>query len=227
MTENMTAIPAKLHVGADGKLSGPGFHCSYNDPWPCANGTPGGGASQMMGVIEHTMVGTLRSTIEWFNNPASQASAFLGIEEDGHAHQFGPVGANWMAWAQAAGNPMWYSFEFADRGDPSRPLTADQIATGAQALECLSRFGFPLQVTDSTDVKGFGTHGMGGVPWGNHPQCPGPVRAAQRHEMVALAKQIRAGAQQPQEIHCPHGQWTKVGNVEVQPATHDVVLQVR
>src|SRR5262245_21803927 len=50
----MTA--GKLHVQADGRVSGPAS-ISYNDPFPCVNGNHGSGA--MMGVIMHTMVGDL------------------------------------------------------------------------------------------------------------------------------------------------------------------------
>ncbi len=188
------SVPGKLTVGPDGRLSGDA-HISYNDPWPCANGTPGGGSSQMMGLVMHTEVGFEQSTIDWFNNPASQASAFFAIGADGVIHQFGPVGHNWMAWAQAQGNPEWYSIEDSDNGHPSVPLTAEQVTAFAQVLECVSAFaGFPLQISDSVSVKGLGWHGMGGVAWGNHPDCPGDVRKAQRPAIIKLAQEIRAGA---------------------------------
>jgi N-acetylmuramoyl-L-alanine amidase len=221
-------IPGRLTVGADGKVTGPAT-ISYNAPFPTANGTPGGGAPSMMGVIMHTEVGFEAGTIETFNNPASEASAFFAIGQNGAIWQFGPVGANWMAWAQAAGNPMWYSVEDADRTHPSIPLTDAQVRSFAQLLECLSTFaGFPLQVSDSVDTQGLGWHGMGGVPWGDHPDCPGGIRKGQRPAIVALAREIRAGGPpEPAEVRCPAGSWTKVGGVEVRPADHDVVLLVR
>ena len=190
--------PGKLQVdAATGHVTGPA-HITYNTPWPCANGTPGGGSPSMMGVIMHTMVGNLGSAVAWFNNPASQASAFFGIAEDGSIWQFGPVGHNWEAWAQAAGNPNWYSIEHADAGHPANPLTPQQITASAQLVELLSRFaGFPLQVSDDVNTKGYGWHGMGGVPWGNHPNCPGDVRKAQRPAILALAKDIRNPPVQP------------------------------
>lgn len=197
-------VPGKLKVGADGKLSGPGAHISYNDPWPCANGTPGGGSSQMTGVVMHTMVSDLTQCINWFNNPASQASAHFGIDQDGVIHQFGPVGVNWMAWAQAEGNPSWYSIEHADHGNPDNPLTEAQVVASAQLVECLSAFaGFPLQVSDSTGVRGYGIHAMGGAAWGGHtcPDVPPKhVRSAQRPAIIALAKEIRAGAAPKQTV---------------------------
>jgi hypothetical protein len=186
------STPGRLEVGSDGRVTG---HASitYNDPWPCANGTPGGSGA-MRGVVLHTMVGNLPGTISWFNDPAAEASAFFGVDQAGGIHCFGPVGQDWMAWAEAEGNPSWYSIEMADDEHPANPLTDAQITAGAQLLELLSRFaGFPLQVTDSVDTPGLGIHSMGGVAWGNHPDCPGSVRAAQRAEIVGLAKEIRVG----------------------------------
>jgi hypothetical protein len=189
-------VPGRLEVGpVTGKITGPA-RIEYNDPWPCANGNYGSG--KMQGLVEHTMVGDLPGTVAWFNNPKAQASAHFGVAEDGSVHQFGPVGKGWCAWAQAAGNLAWYSCEFADGGNTQNPLTQAQITAGAQLLEVLSRFaGFPLAVTDSVAGSGLGTHVMGGAAWGGHT-CPGPgPRAGQRAAIVALAKQIRAGAAPP------------------------------
>jgi hypothetical protein len=199
----MTAIPGKLTVQPDGRVTGPAS-ISWNDPFPCVNGTPGGGAASMMGVVMHTEDGYEQGTIEWFNNPAAEVSAFFAIGQDGAIWQFGPVGADWMAWAEADGNPSWYSVEDADNTHPSVPLTDAQVTAFAQLFECLSAYaGFPLQVTDSVNVQGLGIHSMGGVPWGDHPSCPGSVRAAQRPAIIALAKEIRAGM--PKGIYLSDG----------------------
>jgi N-acetylmuramoyl-L-alanine amidase len=188
--------PGKLTVGADGRVTGPAV-LQYNDPWPCANGTPGG-SGQMMGAVMHTEVGENPGTVGWFNDPASQASAFFCVAQDGSVVQMGPVGQDWMAWTQSAGNPQWYGIEHADDGKPANPLTAEQVTASAQLVECLSAFaGFELQVSDSVDVQGYGWHGMGGVPWGDHPDCPGDVRKAQRAAIVALAKEIRDPSPEP------------------------------
>ncbi len=186
--------PGRLEVAPDGRITG--RPVAYNSPWPCVNGSYGSGA--MMGVVMHTMVGDLPGTVAWFNNPKAQASAHFGVAEDGSIHQFGPVGKGWCAWAQAAGNQAWYSIEHADGGLTRNPLTRAQIGASAQLLEVLSWFaGFPLQVTDSVTVKGYGTHVMGGAAWGGHT-CPGPgPRAGQRAVIVELAKQIRAGSAPP------------------------------
>jgi hypothetical protein len=187
----MTNPVERLTVKSDGTVSGPAS-ISYNDPFPCVNGSWGSGA--MNGVIMHTMVGNLPGTITVFNDPSYQASTHFGIDQKGHIHQFGPIGKGWIAWAQVAGNLAWYSIEHADNGNPENPLTDAQITASAQLVEMLSAFaGFPLQVTDSVSGRGYGTHVMGGAAWGSHT-CPGPgPRAGQRTAILARARQIRTG----------------------------------
>jgi hypothetical protein len=207
-------VPGKLRVGADGKVTGPA-KISYNDPFPCVNGSYGSGA--MMGAVMHTMVGNLPGTVDVFNKPSFAASAHFGIAQDGSVWQFGPIGHGWIAWAQMAGNEAWYSIEHADDGNPANPLTEAQIIASAQILECLSAFaGFPLQESSSPAVQGYGVHYMGGSAWGGH-SCPqlangtGP-RAGQRTAIIALAKEIRAGTPAPPEplrlvgVQIPGGQ---------------------
>jgi hypothetical protein len=192
------AVPGRLKVQSDGKVTGPA-NIAYNNPFPCVNGNYGSRA--MQGVVMHTMVGNLPGTITVFNNPSYQASAHFGIDQHGNIHQFGPIGKGWIAWAQVAGNAAWYSIEHADNGDPNIPLTGAQITASAQLVEMLSAFaGFPLQVTDSVTGKGYGTHSMGGAAWGGHtcPDLPPKhVRSQQRAAIIALAKEIRKGAPPP------------------------------
>lgn len=194
------STPGKLHVQADGRVTGPAV-LEYNDPFPCVNGNYGSGA--MRGVVMHTMVGDLPGTIEVFNDPSYQASAHFGIDQAGHVHQFGPIGLGWIAWAQEAGNVEWYSIEHADHGNPDNPLTGAQIVASAQLVECLSAYAaFPLQVCDTVNGKGYGVHYMGGVAWGGHTcpdQPPQHVRSAQRHVIIDLARKIR----NPQSVPVP------------------------
>lgn len=189
-----TDPPGRLSVGPGGRVHGPA-HITYNDPFPCPNGTFGSGA--MQGVVMHTMVCNLPQCIDLFNNEEVQASAHFGIAQDGQIHQFGPIGKGWIAWAQKAGNLAWYSIEHADNRNPNNPLTEAQITASAQLVELLSRFaGFPLQITDSVAGRGFGVHNMGGINWGGHtcPDLPPKhVRSAQRPQILALARKIREG----------------------------------
>ena len=187
----MTSTPGKLTVNTvTGYVEGPA-KLEYNLPFPTANGAWGSGA--MMGVVMHTMVGNLPGTISWFNNPASQASSHFGIAQDGTIHQFGPIGKGWISWAQAAGNDAWYSIEHADDGNPLNPLTVEQVTASAQLVECLSAFaGFPLQVSDNVNTKGYGTHSMGGGAGGG-PPFPENFRAGPRPAIITLAEEIRKG----------------------------------
>lgn len=191
------STPGKLTVRADGRMVGLAS-IGYNDPFPCVNGSWGSKAIQ--GVIMHTMVGNLPGTITVFNDPSYQASTHFGIDQQGHIHQFGPIGKGWIAWAEVAGNATWYSIEHADNANTENPLTEAQIVASAQLVEALSAFaGFPLQVTNSTDGRGYGTHVMGGAAWGGHT-CPGPgPRAGQRHAIIELARVIRRQKAPPPE----------------------------
>lgn len=184
-------MTGKLEIGGDGRVTGP-IAISYNNPFPTVNGSWGSGA--IKGVVMHTMVGNLPGTIATFNNPANQVSSHFGIAQDGSVHQFGPIGKGWIAWAEVAGNDTWYSIEHADNGNTENPLTDAQLTASAQLVEVLSRFaGFGLQVTNSVDGTGYGTHVMGGAAWGGHT-CPGPgPRAGQRQEIIDMAKQVRTG----------------------------------
>jgi N-acetylmuramoyl-L-alanine amidase len=189
----MTA--GKLTVGADGRLRGLAS-IGFSDPFPAPNRSHGSGA--MNGVIMHTEVGYDHNVVTEFVTPASQASAFFSVRDDGHITQYIQVGKGDYSWAQMAGNQAWYSIEHEDHGNQENPLTDAQLTASAQLVECLSAYaGFPLEVTDSVDGRGYGTHVMGGAAWGGHT-CPGPgPRAAQRHDIIALARQIRAGTPPP------------------------------
>lgn len=187
----------KLNVDPSGRLQGPAS-ITHNDPWPCPNGNQGMQVpSGIMGVVMHTMVGNLPGTIAVFNDRSFQASAHFGIDQNGHIHQFGPVNG-WMAWAEVAGNPNWYSIEHADNGNPNNPLTDAQLTASAQVVEALATYGnFPLQEANSPSEEGYGVHYMGGQAWGGHT-CPDSppmhVRAQQRPEILHRAKAIHDGA---------------------------------
>jgi hypothetical protein len=185
-----------LHIDSGGRLQGRA-NITFNSPWPCVNGE-WGFSEPAHGVVMHTEVGFEAGTISVFNNPSFQASAFFSIGQDGHIHQYGPVGQGWVAWTQAAGNFTWIGIEDEDRTDPSIPLTDAQLTAFAQILEaCSAHAGFPLQSTDDVAGTGLGWHGMGGDAWGGHFDCPGDVRKAQRPDIIQRAQAIRSGSAQP------------------------------
>lgn len=185
--------PKPLTIDKSGRLSGGGIKFTYNNPFPCVNGSFGSGA--MDGVVMHTMVGNLPGTVTVFNDPNFQASAHFGIDQQGNVHQFGPIGKGWIAWHVVSGNSTWYGIENADNGNPDNPLTDEQMTSFALILEFLSRFaGFPLKEANSVTEKGLGVHYMGGAAWGGHtcPDLPPEhVRSHQRPEIIARAKAIR------------------------------------
>lgn len=184
----------RLEIDSTGRVRG-NVSISYNQPWPCANGYRAGFKSPARGVVLHTEQGSEQGTIEWFNNPASQASAWFAVGLDGAIWQFAPVGSGWCSWAQSQGNETFYSIEDADNGDPSTPFTAAQVQSIALLVEVLSRHdGFPLAVaSDPFTERGVTLHSEGGQAFGGHLQCPGSVRGAQRPRIIALAMAIRSG----------------------------------
>jgi hypothetical protein len=109
-------------------------------------------------------------------------------------HQYGPLGKDWEAWTQVAGNSHYRGVEHEDQGDPNKPLTPAQLAASAQVFEAMSAFdGWPLVATDNpSGGRGIIFHADGGTAWGGH-DCPGPVRERQRPALIALAQAIRAG----------------------------------
>ena len=179
----------RCHFDANGWLQGPIDIDHQTSP----NHFNSGFAAQAKGLVQHTEQGSRQGTAEWFMNPDSKVSAFFSVGMEGKAHQYLPIGKGLVAFAQVAGNPEFYSCECEDQGDPGTPMTQAQITAFAQILEaCSARDGFPLQITDDP-VHGVGliTHGDGGEAWGGHFDCPGPVRRAQRPQIIALAKAIR------------------------------------
>jgi hypothetical protein len=180
-------------IGPEGRLAGP-LQVTYNATWPCANGTPGDFRAPALGVVLHTEAGSEAGTESWFNQSASQVSAFFSVAFTGAVHQYGPVNGEWMAWSQASGNERWIGLEHEDDGEPSRPFSAAQIHATALLTEALSwHYGFPIQAaTDPFTQHGVTLHSEGGVPFGDHPDCPGPVRGAQRPDILAAAKTIRS-----------------------------------
>jgi N-acetylmuramoyl-L-alanine amidase len=183
---------------ADGRLKGPA-RITHNTPWPTPNCTPGGFGKAFGGVI-HTEVGFEHSVIHEFNDPAAKASAFFSIGTDGAIHQYMPLGFDYAAWTQVAGNSHYRGVEHEDLGDPNRPLTPAQLTASAQVFEAMSAFdGWPLAPTDNPDGgRGIIFHVDGGAAWGGH-DCPGPVRERQRGALIAAAQAIRAGT--PALIH--------------------------
>ncbi len=190
----------RCHFNADGLLQGPIDISHHMTP----NRHDSGFAAKAKGMVQHTEAGFRAGTFATFMNPGSQVSAFFSVGEDGTTHQYLPVGRGFVAFAQAAGNRFWYSCECEDKLDPGRPMTDIQVTTVAQIYSALAEHdGFEYAVTDDPEHgNGLITHGDGGDAFGGHPDCPGPVRKAQRPEILARARAIRDGL----DIWIGHGQ---------------------
>jgi hypothetical protein len=142
------------------------------------------------GLVLHIQDGTESGTESWFKNPSSQASSHFLNPRSGGLRQM--VDTNDKAWAEANGNQYWISIE--NEGTGSDALTASQIENCAQLLAWLHKtYNVELVSTDSVNGYGLGWHGMGGVAWGDHPNCPGDPIKNQRPAILARATQLVAG----------------------------------
>ena len=151
---------------------------------PTPNRYPGG-MVEVRGLVEHIQQGPEAGSIAWFENPAAKASAHFLNPKQGPLVQL--VDTADAAWAEVAGNRYWVSVE--NEGYSGDSLTPSQISNNGQLLAWLhTTEGVPLVATDDPNGKGLGWHGMGGVSWGNHPDCPGlPIRN-QRGAIIAAAQ---------------------------------------
>jgi len=143
-----------------------------------------------LGVVEHVTAGEA-SPYPQFANPANQVSSHFGIGNgqggmaDGALEQY--VDTDNQSWAQASGNAGYWSVE--TEGLPGDPLTQLQVAKFAQLYGWLAPLGnLPFVITDTVGQMGFITHSDGGPAWGNHLSCPGSIRAAQRQQILDLAR---------------------------------------
>jgi hypothetical protein len=182
----------RCHFDADGWLAGPIGISHHMTP----NRYDSGFVAPARGVVQHTEDGFEAGTFATFMNPAEQVSAFFSIGEEGTSHQYLPVGRGYVAWAERVGNPYWYSIECEDKKrSATMPMTDAQVTIFAQIYSALAeRDGFGYASTDDTEHgRGLITHGDGKAAWGNHPDCPGSIRKAQRPEILARARAVRDG----------------------------------
>lgn len=187
----------RCHFDSGGWLQGPIKITHMTQLTP--NRYNSGFATKARGMALHTEDGFEAGTRATFMNAAAKVSAFVSVGEDGEATQYLPVGHGYRAWAQEDGNDDWRSCECEDKTKAGVPMPPPQLTTVAQVLEAFSEYDqFPLQITDDPhNGHGLITHGDGGVSWGNHPNCPGSVRKAQRPKIIALAMSIRAEGTPP------------------------------
>ena len=163
---------------------------------PIVNKTPGGMLSPVYGLVLHVEQGSESGTNSWFHNPTAQASSHFGNPKSGPLDEW--VDTKDKAWAEAAGNPRWYSVEH--EGSAPEVPTDNQIKNDAHLYAwLLEHHGVPMQTTNDINRPGLGWHGMGGDLWGGHPLCPGSGIKDARPEILTLALSIVHGTvdQQP------------------------------
>lgn len=153
-----------------------------------------GGMLQHRGLVLHIQQGTEQGSEAWFKDPASQASAHFLNPKTGPLRQL--VDTDDRAWAEMAGNWYWISVE--NEGLSGQALTTSQVDNCGALLAWLNRvYNVPTVATDDPAGAGLGWHGMGGVPWGNHPDCPGAPVLAQRAEILGYARLLLAPPSPP------------------------------
>lgn len=143
-----------------------------------------GGMIEVLGLVQHVQQGNENGTETWFKNPSAQASSHFLNPKVGPLRQM--VDTRDKAWAEAAGNAHWLSVE--NEGESGDTLTDSQINNLVGLYSWMNRvYRTPFRVTDDVNTPGYGYHGMGGVAWGNHPDCPGEPMKAARHTIVEFA----------------------------------------
>lgn len=153
----------------------------------------GGPMVEYRGVVIHIAEGYLQGTLDWMSSPnnTQKSSAHFIVDKDGTAYQV--IEVDVTAYTQVSGNGHWVSIE--NCGFSGDQLTSQQVEFCAQVLARSHReFGSALTIATSPSGHGLGHHSMGGVPWGDHPDCPGSPIIAQKQAIVDRATAIVNGA---------------------------------
>lgn len=141
--------------------------------------------SGSLGLVLHVQQGE-NSLANYFANPNNKAMSHFWVSKTGVVEQY-KDGA-FQSWAQESGNPTYHSVE--TEGYETTPLTEAQIEALAQLYVWGQQtFGWPLKLANKPGDRGLIYHAAGGAAWGNHP-CPGPLRIAQRADILAAITPI-------------------------------------
>jgi hypothetical protein len=144
-------------------------------------------------LIAHIMQGTLAGTDAWFRDPESQVSAHFGVAKSGEVIQW--VNTNDQAWQAVAANG--YSIGVEHEGWSGQPLTSAQLDAAAAILAWAAGQYPAIDLWLNTRPEtgsGLSWHGLGGLAWGNHPDCPGPAIVHQLGDILEHAIELRHAA---------------------------------
>lgn len=151
---------------------------------------------EVRGLVVHIAEGSYWGTIGWQENPVADVSSHFVFGLAGERAQM--LDLNLTAWTQVAGNGHWLSVE--DEGFSTGTLSAAQQESIAQLYAWMvDMYNVPLRTANDPNGRGLGWHGMGGVAWGNHPNCPGPNNVALLPRIIERARQILNGVPTPPE----------------------------
>lgn len=143
---------------------------------PFTNGRP-------IGVVLHVNESN-GNLFNWVNGPHN-VSCHFEVYKSGAVEQY--LDTSVTSWCQEDGNAAYLSIE--TEGYHTQPFTGAQLKALAKLLAWIhTTHGIPLQLANKPGEHGFGWHGMGGAAWGNHPNCPGDKRRADRGAIIARAK---------------------------------------
>lgn len=151
------------------------------------NYNSGGNSPRLL--IVHIMQGTLAGTDSWFRNPSAQVSAHFGVGKDGTIYQW--VNTKDTAWHAADANN--HSIGVECEGYSGQTLTTAQRNSVAVIYAWAHKQHGAISMwlnTNPTSGSGLSWHGLGGVAWGNHPDCPGTPIVDQLPLVLSKAQDI-------------------------------------
>lgn len=178
--------PPAVNAGAGAAKAGTGGRAPWMDRAqrrPIRHNFTAGGRDGDRGLVLHVQEGE-GSLYEHFSAPGQRSSAHFWVSRAGEIEQY--VSVHDRAWAQGSGNSAWTSVETS--GFATGTLTPAQVDATARIYAWgVREHGWVLELAESPQGHGLGTHEMGGAGWGGHA-CPGPLRAAQREEILRRAR---------------------------------------
>lgn len=148
------------------------------------------GHNQPRLLIVHIMQGSLGGTDAWFRDPGTQASAHFGVGRKGKIIQW--LDTADRAWHAVDANG--YSIGVEHEGFSGEPLSDNQIETTGHLYAWLTLMYPDIELWINTrpfSGSGLSWHGLGGMLWGNHPQCPGAPIVHQLPDILDVAHAAR------------------------------------